>query len=163
MKNISMPERDSKLVNRLGNTLFIESLLFRNKVYKRSAILFLTIVSLLASNPNQTNGQSAQYGHAANWSSNTKLRSMALHPIVKWNHKIGEGRSQVVGGGERIYITVGSSEKRKSDKTATISQTIFCLNAKTGEEIWQYVSSGIMDPDQETFGGAKATPRSTTA
>ena len=89
----------------------------------------------------------------SNWNGNTFSAA--------WNIEIGEGRSQVVGAGNEIYVTTGSSERKEGKNQLTTR--IVAINLRSGEEIWSQTQSSTMCDDQESFGGAQAAPQSTPA
>ncbi|MFK7765983.1 MAG: PQQ-binding-like beta-propeller repeat protein [Mariniblastus sp.] len=122
---------------------------------------FLACACLVCGFASPVFGQS-QFGHMHNWSQENSLDTDTLTPSIVWEVEIGEGRSQVVGDDERVFVATGSSKKTEAGQ-ASISQTVYCLDAKTGEEVWQHVSRGVMDESQETFGGAQATPQASPA
>jgi outer membrane protein assembly factor BamB len=63
-------------------------------------------------------------------------KALAGGPKILWKVDVGMGYSNVVIKDNRLY-TMG----RKSSESI-----VFCLNAETGEEIWQYSFENVQDP-----------------
>ncbi len=72
--------------------------------------------------PNQ-DGVSAESSWSHDWSSRG--------PNRLWSAKIGEGSGAPAIVGDRVYIIGVGGENRDID-------TVFCLNATTGEEVWKH-------------------------
>ena len=101
-----------------------------------------------------------QYGHLGNWECETEFSPDTQFETI-WRKSVGEGRSQVLVDGGKIYVHVGENENRK-DKPALIRSRLLCLDRDTGDEIWKHISDTVeMLEGQETFSGAPVSPRST--
>ena len=98
------------------------------------------------------------FGHGRNWTSEIQLGERPEF-VVEWQQAFGEGRSQIVGREDRIYIASGSDQK--VDEAVKITTQIRCVSLKTGDEIWKFESTGDKRPDQENFSGAPYSPQST--
>ena len=63
-------------------------------------------------------------------------KALADGPRIHWTANVGLGYSNVVIRDNRLYTTGLPGE----------GNIIYCLNAKTGEKIWRYVSKSTRDP-----------------
>jgi len=93
------------------------------------------------------NGISRETGWDAN-----KLRA---GPEFLWRKQIGTGFASVVVSDGRVYA-MGNTGKQ-GDKQQEQKDTLWCLNAKTGEEIWKHTYSCLLEPKSHE-GGPSATP-----
>ena len=94
--------------------------------------------------------------------SHLKLNTSSANSLsINLNIEIGEGRSQVVGIDDQVYVTSGTSEDKDGD--VLVSTTTQRIDAATGTPIWTYQTSATMHPSQETFRNANATPQATPA
>ena len=85
------------------------------------------------------NGVSQETDWNANWSSEG--------PLIDWRFDVGTGYSSVVIANGRLY-TLGNEEN---------VDTVYCLDAETGEEIWTYAYQCATDAN-EFEGGPTSTP-----
>lgn len=78
----------------------------------------------------------------------TGFRKAWTEPIpIKWERNIGSGFSSFAAVGNRIY-TAGTKDEK---------QTLYCLNADSGEVVWQ-VPIGPNYPERAGGDGPRATP-----
>jgi len=82
-------------------------------------------------------------------SKETDWSASALSPDAKilWRAKIGVGFSSFAVSDERIYATGNTAD----------TDTVFCFDANTGEELWKYSYPEPLDP-KYFEGGTAATP-----
>ena len=72
-------------------------------------------------------------------------------PKPVWKKNVGIGFSSMSVAGGRLY-TVGNDGKKKGGK-----DTVYCLDAATGDEVWRYVYDQNL-ADHYYDGGPGATP-----
>lgn len=102
-----------------------------------------------------------QYGHRVNWRSGVEFPTASS--ITKaWDIEIGEGRSQVVGQENEIYVTTGFSEDQGDGQSLVTTKTL-AIDALTGKQKWSYEQTSSKAEPQQTFGGASISPQATPA
>ena len=103
-----------------------------------------------------------QYGHSSNWRSTFEFpeSSQSFSLSVA---EVGQGRAQVVGDGDRFFVLAGSSTRDEESKTTSANTIITAYTMQEGQpqQQWNYELASILRGDQQTFGGAEATPQST--
>jgi outer membrane protein assembly factor BamB len=126
--------------------------------------MLLLPVSQLLSQPDSSRPTDAwlEFGGSGEWQSHLQLDPEKTRLFRIWEVTIGEGRSQPVGVAGEIYVTAGSSRER-DDGVTEVTTNVFGLKADSGETLWTFESSGQLREQQQTFGGAKASPQSTPA
>ena len=78
---------------------------------------------------------------------------------LQWQKEVGEGRSQIVGDKEFVFVASGYDGK-ESDQVS-IHTSIRCYRAENGEQIWEWKEKSIRHKKQENFSGAPCSPQST--
>lgn len=103
-----------------------------------------------------------QYGHSGNWNNAFKFpeSSQSFSLSVA---DVGQGRAQIVGDGKLLYVVAGSSTRDKESEVTSVNTTITAYTTHKGEleQQWTYGIESTLRGDQQTFGGAEATPQST--
>jgi len=66
---------------------------------------------------------------------------------VLWKKEVGRGMGAIAVGGGRAYVMGNSSDK----------DTVFCFNAKTGDEVWKFTYDSKLEPKLHE-GGPTSTP-----
>lgn len=117
----------------------------KNSLAILSLGLFLGISSLCTAadwpqwrGPDQ-NGISKETGWSAKWP--------ASGPKQLWKAQVGQGYSSFAVSSGRVYTTGNEKDQ----------ETIFCLDANTGVEIWKHTFDSKLDPKYYD-GGTSATP-----
>ncbi|MCK4628293.1 MAG: PQQ-binding-like beta-propeller repeat protein [Sedimentisphaerales bacterium] len=87
-----------------------------------------------------------------NWQSGRLLDD----PKILWRASVGTGFSSMSVSGGRVY-TMGNTGKKGDKKEKEHKDIVYCLNAKTGREIWRHEYNCRLDP-QNYEGGPSATP-----
>ncbi len=78
-----------------------------------------------------------------------------------WSRRLGEGYSAIVGEADRLYTMYSIREKTGEEKWALEGkEAVVCLNAKTGENVWEYVYDvpWAKDMNMEFGPGPHSTP-----
>ena len=94
------------------------------------------------------NGISRETGWDAN-----KLKN---GPTFLWRKQIGTGFASVAVSDGRVYA-MGNAAKQGDQSEKEQKDTVWCLNAKTGEEVWKHIYSCLLEPKSHE-GGPSATP-----
>ncbi|MFN3190563.1 MAG: PQQ-binding-like beta-propeller repeat protein [Aureliella sp.] len=109
-----------------------------------------------------------EYGSSRQWSSTLspagELTTGNLPaPRLEWTINVGEGRAQIIGDSEKIFIASASKGNTTSAKSgSSIRNWIRCLETSTGKERWQIeLESHLHRKEQETFGNQSACPQAT--
>ncbi|MHC4638582.1 MAG: PQQ-binding-like beta-propeller repeat protein [Planctomycetota bacterium] len=77
-------------------------------------------------------------------------------PKVLWEKSIGTGFSSITVSGNRVY-TSGNTGTKKTKNNKDNKDIIYCLDAKTGKEIWTHTFLASLNPLRYE-GGPNATP-----
>ncbi len=75
---------------------------------------------------------------------------------ILWKKAIGTGFSSITVSGDRVYAT-GNSGTKKTKSRKDNKDTIYCLDAKTGRQIWGHSFLASLNPLRYE-GGPNATP-----
>lgn len=109
-------------------------------------------------------GTFAQYGLQANWEATLTLDRGDVQFRELWHATPGMGRGQVVGDAATVYVASGESSKAKSTDGTEIRTQVVALDTLSGQQKWRFdFPLAEMHDDQETFGGAQASPNATPA
>lgn len=96
----------------------------------------------------QKNGISQETDWSCQWPSSG--------PKILWQQKVGMGFSSMAVSQGRVY-TMGNTGRKGDNKKKTHRDIVYCLDARTGNEIWQHsYLSPLMPKGYE--GGTSATP-----
>ncbi|MEM8733571.1 MAG: PQQ-binding-like beta-propeller repeat protein [Planctomycetota bacterium] len=136
----------------------------------RSTYVAAYTLALFCCGPIQADEAWHEYGSSRQWSTTsassarsgnrTRSPSVSIAPQVEWSVPIGEGRAQIVGNKQRVFVT--SAKVIKSGEKKTLQNLIQCLDARTGNELWQVgFESKVHAGEQETFGNQSACPQAT--
>ncbi|MEM9944278.1 MAG: PQQ-binding-like beta-propeller repeat protein [Planctomycetota bacterium] len=99
-----------------------------------------------------------QFGHHSGWQTNLNFRKCSSLRLV-WEQSPGEGKSQVVGNLQNVFVTSGTIETRGEVSFAITK--VACLSMTDGTIVWTKQFETQTNENQETFGGNKLTPQST--
>jgi outer membrane protein assembly factor BamB len=138
-----------------------------NRITRRcvAVALLLTPLSLASQSHAQRSDLSqygpSQYGHLSKWKTEATVSPETGFELA-WKANVGEGRSQVVVDGDRLFVLAGESEKRADKKPPLCKTRLLCLDRSSGNEIWKRESeSQDRLEGQESFSGATLCPRAT--
>ncbi len=103
-----------------------------------------------------------QYGHSSRWQS-TREWGAPLRLLDSSSAEIGQGRAQIVSDSNLLFVVSGSNTHDEESKITAVTTTIKAYVAKQGElqQQWTYELKSLLRGDQQTFGGADATPQAT--
>jgi len=94
------------------------------------------------------NGISREAGWGAN--------KLTAGPIVLWRKQIGTGFASVAVSEGRVYA-MGNAEKQGDKGEPGQKDILWCLSARTGEEVWRHTYPCLLEPKSHE-GGPSATP-----
>ncbi|MCR9199887.1 MAG: PQQ-like beta-propeller repeat protein [Planctomycetaceae bacterium] len=120
-------------------------------------VCVLTAMSSVQHAPAEDSGWN-QFGGAFNWETDGDLPTDRLG--IVWTQNVGQGRGQVVGGRDAIYVVSGAVTDTTPPENVTI---ITRRNAATGNVVWQHDFSTPIPEDQQTFSGDQPSPQATPA
>lgn len=104
----------------------------------------------------------SSFGLNRNWECNFALSGVqSLEPV--WTIDAGASRSQVVGNENAIVVTSGGwgEAEDANEKRKVVLHSVAAYRNSDGKELWRYSESGRLGENQQTFGGAEPSPRST--
>lgn len=101
-----------------------------------------------------------QFGSAVNWEGSLSVENCS-NLKLNWKMDVGEGRCQVVGDEETVFVASGKSAKSEASKKTETKTTVTAYEVSTRKQIWSYQIKGIFGPKQQSFGGDPASPQST--
>jgi len=125
-----------------------------------SSILIVCGATLLVGQTESSQLDWQQFGHCYGWAT-SEDPTKSTDYYIDWDIEIGKGRSQVVGVGDDLYVLSG--EENKVDGKTILKTIVIGLRLADGSKKWTFKTQSTMSSEQETFGGAAATPQATPA
>lgn len=122
-----------------------------------------TVITSLARADDAPASDWSQFGTAVNWHVSERLPAKRLG--VAWQVTSGEGRSQIVGGGDAIYVATGrvAAPDNAADSVPQQITTVTRRDASTGRVVWEHTHATATIAAQQTFSGDPPSPQATPA
>lgn len=133
--------------------------------YQRQICAITNAMIIAFVSQGQASGQApavSQFGHSSHWKYASEWpASMTFHQPT--STEIGSGRAQIVSDDKMLFVASGSNTRDGESKITGVTTSIKAYIADDSEmhQQWSYILDSKLRGDQQTFGGADATPQST--